>query len=232
MACWYFRRVGFRKFKKKYQLSLLCLKMAKYAILAMFKGWNISENYVCLNFAPLFLTSFGLYKPKIIVDLVTHVLISVYLTEKIVTFTIKLAKQVLSRTFFYFFLGMRTPISHWYIFQTGQTGGAFGEVSDATQALIAHIATSLVRKVGLRRGGRGLLRSEDAERAIAMSSLRQSLSVWFLQDCQSFSHFLNQTCVEGLARCEALITSAVNPSLGITPQRGGGISEWLINHQL
>ena len=45
----------------------------------------------------------------------------------------------------------------------GVVGGAFGEVSEATQALIAHLANSRVRKVGVRRGGRGLLRSEDTE---------------------------------------------------------------------
>ena len=62
-------------------------KKAKCAILAMFDGWKISDNYVCPNFAPLFLKQFGLYKPKIIIDLVNHVVVSGDLSVKIVTFT-------------------------------------------------------------------------------------------------------------------------------------------------
>ena len=68
----------------------------------------------------------------------------------------------------------------------GIVSGAFGEVSEATQALIAHLATSRVRKVGVRKGGRGLLRSEDAERAIAMSSLRRRVGVATVR-CQAIT---------------------------------------------
>ena len=76
-------------------VSRLCLKKAKYEILAMFDGWKISENYVCPNFAPLFLKYSELYKPKIIIDLVTHVVISGDLTVKIVTFTNKIQYRLI-----------------------------------------------------------------------------------------------------------------------------------------
>ena len=55
--------------------------------------------------------------------------------------------------------------------------GNWGEVSEATHALLAHLATSRVKVAGPTRGRRGMLRSEEAERAIAMSSLRRRLGV-------------------------------------------------------
>ena len=59
----------------------------------------------------------------------------------------------------------------------GVVAGAFGEVSEATHALITHLGTSRVRTAGVKRGRRRLLRSEDAERSLAISSLRRRVSV-------------------------------------------------------
>ena len=59
----------------------------------------------------------------------------------------------------------------------GVVAGNWGEVGEATHALIAHLATSRVRVVGPTRGRKGLERSEAAERAIAISSLRRRLGV-------------------------------------------------------
>ena len=43
-------------------VSLLCLKMSKYAIFSMFEGWNWSEINMRSYFTLLFLKYFGLYK--------------------------------------------------------------------------------------------------------------------------------------------------------------------------
>ena len=59
----------------------------------------------------------------------------------------------------------------------GVVAGNWGEVSEATHALLAHLATSRVRVAGPTRGRRGLVRSEEAERASAISSLRRRLRV-------------------------------------------------------
>ena len=59
----------------------------------------------------------------------------------------------------------------------GLVAGAWGEVSEPCHALLAHLATSRVRVAGPTRGRRGLERSEEAERAIAISSLRRKLGV-------------------------------------------------------
>ena len=53
----------------------------------------------------------------------------------------------------------------------------FGEVSEATHQLLAAMATSRVRVTGPMVGRRGILRSEEGERSIAISSLRRKLSV-------------------------------------------------------
>ena len=59
----------------------------------------------------------------------------------------------------------------------GLVAGAWGEVSEPCHSLLAHLATSRVRVAGPTRGRRGLERSEEAERAIAISSLRRKLGV-------------------------------------------------------
>ena len=59
----------------------------------------------------------------------------------------------------------------------GVVAGNWGEVSEATHALLAHLATSRVRVAGPTRGKKGLMRSEEAERATAISSLRRRLGV-------------------------------------------------------
>ena len=59
----------------------------------------------------------------------------------------------------------------------GLVAGNWGEVSEPCHALLAHLATSRVRVAGPTRGKKGLVRSEEAERAIAISSLRRKLGV-------------------------------------------------------
>ena len=64
--------------------------------------------------------------------------------------------------------------------------GNFGEVSSHTHDLIAALAISRVRKAGVSRGRKGLLRSEEAERAIAITGLRRKLGVMAVR-CQASS---------------------------------------------
>ena len=59
----------------------------------------------------------------------------------------------------------------------GVVAGNFGEVSEATHILLAHLATSRVRVAGVTRGRRGVFRSDEAERSLAISSLRRRLGV-------------------------------------------------------
>ena len=59
----------------------------------------------------------------------------------------------------------------------GLVAGNWGEVSEPCHALLAHLATSRVRVAGPTRGRRGHVRSEEAERAIAISALRRKLGV-------------------------------------------------------
>ena len=64
--------------------------------------------------------------------------------------------------------------------------GNFGEVSQATHSLLAALASSRVRVAGVTRGKRGYWRTEEGERAVAISSLRQHLSVMAVK-CQASS---------------------------------------------
>ena len=64
--------------------------------------------------------------------------------------------------------------------------GNFGEVSQDTHSLIASLATSRVRVAGPSRGRRGHLRSEEGERAMAISALRRRLGVLTVR-CQALS---------------------------------------------
>ena len=64
--------------------------------------------------------------------------------------------------------------------------GNFGEVSEATHSLLAALATSRVRVAGVTRGKRGYWKTEEGERAVAISSLRRRLSVMAVK-CQASS---------------------------------------------
>ena len=68
----------------------------------------------------------------------------------------------------------------------GIVAGAFGEVSEDTHALLAALATYRVRETGVSRGRKGHLRTEEAERALAISSLRRRLGVLTAR-CQTHS---------------------------------------------
>ena len=68
----------------------------------------------------------------------------------------------------------------------GIVSGNFGEISEDTQSLLAPLATSRVRVAGPSRGRRGHLRTEEGERAVAMSALRRRLGVLTVR-CQSHS---------------------------------------------
>ena len=68
----------------------------------------------------------------------------------------------------------------------GLVAGQFGEVSEATHALIAALATSRVRVAGVTRGRRGHWRTEEGERAIAVTALRRRLGVMTVK-CQASS---------------------------------------------
>ena len=59
----------------------------------------------------------------------------------------------------------------------GVVCGNFGEVSQQTHLLLAHMADSRVRVAGVVRGRRGVMRSEVSERALAISALRRRLGV-------------------------------------------------------
>ena len=68
----------------------------------------------------------------------------------------------------------------------GVVAGQFGEVSEDTHALIAALATSRVRVAGVTRGRRGRWRTEEGERAIAVTQLRRRLGVMAVK-CQASS---------------------------------------------
>ena len=68
----------------------------------------------------------------------------------------------------------------------GLVGGNFGELSNDFHDLIKIMATSRVRVVGPGRGKRGMMRSEEAERAIAITGLRRRFGVMAVR-CQASS---------------------------------------------
>ena len=68
----------------------------------------------------------------------------------------------------------------------GIVAGQFGEVSEATHRLVAALATSRVRVAGTTTGRQRRLRSEEAERAMAVSALRRRLGVMAVR-CQASS---------------------------------------------
>ena len=51
----------------------------------------------------------------------------------------------------------------------GVVAGNWGEISEETHALLAHLATSRVRVAGPTWGRKGLVRSEEAERPLQFS---------------------------------------------------------------
>ena len=59
----------------------------------------------------------------------------------------------------------------------GMVFGSFGKASEAVHGLVEHIATSRVRVAGPQKGKRGVIRSEDGEKAMAVSFVRRSLSL-------------------------------------------------------
>ena len=68
----------------------------------------------------------------------------------------------------------------------GIVSGNFGEMSEDTHFLVAAMANSRVRVAGPSRGRRGRMRGEEAERSIAVSSIRRRLGVMAVR-CQSSS---------------------------------------------
>ena len=68
----------------------------------------------------------------------------------------------------------------------GIVGGNFGEVSEQTHTLLAALATSRVRVAGVTRGRRGLWRTEEGERSLAIAALCRRLGVLTVR-CQSLS---------------------------------------------
>ena len=68
----------------------------------------------------------------------------------------------------------------------GIVSGNFGEVSEATHALVAALATCRVRVAGVTRGRRGHMRTEEGERSLAIAGLRRRLGVLTVR-CQAMS---------------------------------------------
>ena len=64
--------------------------------------------------------------------------------------------------------------------------GQFGEVSEATHVLVSALADSRVHTAGVSRGRNGYVRSDEAERAIAVSAIRRRLGVMAVR-CQASS---------------------------------------------
>ena len=59
----------------------------------------------------------------------------------------------------------------------GMVFGSFGEASEAVHDLVENIATSRVRVAGPQKGKRGKTRSEEGEKAMAVSFVRRTLSL-------------------------------------------------------
>ena len=74
--------------------------------------------------------------------------------------------------------------------------GSFGEASEGVHTLVEALATSRVRVAGPQRGRKGLVRSEEGEKAVAVSFIRRTLS---LAAIRAQSHSLLGR-LEGLGR--------------------------------
>ena len=68
----------------------------------------------------------------------------------------------------------------------GLVAGQFGEVSEGLHSLLSTLASSRVRVAGVTRGRRGFWRTEEGERAVAISALRRRLGVMAVK-CQASS---------------------------------------------
>ena len=68
----------------------------------------------------------------------------------------------------------------------GIVSGNFGEVSEDTHALVAALATCRVKVAGVTRGKKGIMRTEEGERSLAISGLRRRLGVLTVK-CQAHS---------------------------------------------
>ena len=74
--------------------------------------------------------------------------------------------------------------------------GSFGEASEAVHSLVEALATSRVRVAGPQKGRRGVVRSEEGEKSIAVGFIRRTLS---LAGIRAQSHSLLGR-LEGLGR--------------------------------
>ena len=68
----------------------------------------------------------------------------------------------------------------------GIVSGNFGEVSEDTHALVAALVTCRVRVAGVSRGRKGMPRTEEGERSLAICGLRRRLGVLTVK-CQAHS---------------------------------------------
>ena len=59
----------------------------------------------------------------------------------------------------------------------GMVFGSFGEASEAVHSLVEALATSRVRVAGPQRGRRGVVRTEEGEKSIAVSFIKRTLSL-------------------------------------------------------
>ena len=78
----------------------------------------------------------------------------------------------------------------------GMVFGSFGEASEGVHSLVEALATSRVRVAGPQRGRKGLIRTEEGEKSIAVSYIRRTLS---LAAIRAQSHSLLGR-LEGLGR--------------------------------
>jgi hypothetical protein len=59
----------------------------------------------------------------------------------------------------------------------GMVFGSFGDASEAVHSLVEALATSRVRVAGPQRGRKGVVRTEEGEKSIAVSYIRRTLSL-------------------------------------------------------
>ena len=78
----------------------------------------------------------------------------------------------------------------------GMEFGSFGEASEGVHSLVEALATSRVRVAGPQRGRKGVVRTEEGEKSIAVSFIRRTLS---LASIRAQSHSLLGR-LEGLGR--------------------------------
>ena len=69
------------------------------------------------------------------------------------------------------------PVENKLLFFPSVQGMVFGEASEGVHSLVEALATSRVRVAGPRRGRKGLIRTEEGEKSIAVSYIRRTLSL-------------------------------------------------------